>query len=541
MYTLRALPTASCCGYCLPTLRQGAARLEQAPANARDARSYRRSRVRQGRLPLAVRIYQGIGALPDTWKNFAFGTFLLFFYNQVLGLPAAMASLAIMVALVLDAISDPLVGSLSDNWRSRLGRRHPFMYASAAPLGICLYLLFAPPEGLSHNALFAWLLVFAVLVRTAMTFFIVPWNALFAEFSDDYAERTAVVTYRYVIGWTGGILFTLMVWSFIFPSTPEYTPGHLNPAAYTLFAPVLGIAVTLAVLATTFLTRREIPYLLQPQGAVQRFSVTGTLREVVLALSNRSFRVVFLAILVGGAVGGVIGALAIYMQTYFWGLTPEDLRWFVIAAVGAAIAFAVIGRVQARFDKKHILLFCLFANLLDGMFMIFLRLLDVLPANGDPLLLPLLVANTVVSAGLGTVSGIIGASMIADTLDEQELVTGQRQEGVFSAALSFSGKATSGLGVLVGGLVLQYLLEFPAGARPQTIDADLVFRLGIIGGLLVPAFNLVPILMVRRYELTREAYLRVRAALQEVRKEQVVRNEREDSMEREAREAEGRT
>ena len=493
--------------------------MDELNQGADEVGGYTRDRVRAGRLPLSARIFQGIGALPDTWKNFAFGTFLLFFYNQVLGLPAAMASLAIMVALVLDAISDPLVGSLSDNWRSRLGRRHPFMYGAALPLGISLYLLFSPPEGLSHWLLFTWLLVFAVVVRTAMTFFIVPWNALFAEFSDDYAERTAVVTYRYVIGWTGGILFTLMIWSFVFPSTPEYTPGHLNPAAYDLFAPVLGIAVTLAVLATTHLTRREIPYLLQPSGPVRPFSPVGTLREVQLALTNRSFLVVFLAILVGGAVGGVSGALAIYMQTYFWGLTPEDLRWFVIAGLGAAIAFAVIGPVQSRFDKKHILLFCLAANLFDGMFMIALRLLDVLPANGNPLLLPLLVANTVVSAGLGTVSGIIGASMIADTLDQQELDTGRRQEGVFSAALSFSGKATSGLGVLVGGLVLQYLLAFPAGARPQNIDPELVFQLGVIGGLLVPAFNLIPIAMVRRYELTRTAYTQVRAALQVLRNE----------------------
>ena len=484
-----------------------------------ETSGYTRARQRVGALPLSIRIFQGIGALPDTYKNFAFGTFLLFYYNQVLHLPAARASFAIMVALILDAISDPLVGSLSDNWRSRLGRRHPFMYAAALPLGLCLYFTFSPPAGLSETGLFLWLTCFAVLVRTAMTFFVVPWNALFAEFTDDYVERTAVVTYRYVVGWAGAILFTWATWTFIFPSSPQFTPGHLNPAGYETFARVLGGLVALTAFLTTFLTRNEVPYLLQPAGELRAFSLLGVLREVLLALTNRNFLIVFIAILVGGAIGGIGAALAIYMQTYFWGLTPENLRWFVLAVVGAAIAFAGIVPLQKRFDKKRILLFCLTFNLLDGVVMVNLRLLDLLPANGEPLLLVLLIGNTVLSAALGTTAGIVGASMIADTLDDQELRTGQRQEGMFSAALSFSGKMTSGVGVFVGGLLLQYVLQFPAGVRPATVDPDLVIRLGMIAGVGIPLLNLIPVAIVQRYRLTRETHAGIRAALRNRRAE----------------------
>lgn len=473
---------------------------------------YSRARRRTTPLPVSTKIYQGLGALPDTYKNFAFGTFLLFYYNQVLGLPASLASLAIMIALVIDAITDPLVGSLSDNFRSRLGRRHPFMYAAALPLGLSLYLVFMPPAGLDQTALFAWLLVFAVLVRASMTFFVVPWNALFAEFSDDYVERTAVVTYRYVFGWTGGIAFTFLVWSLVFPSTPEFTPGHLNPAAYQTFATILGVVVTIAVLLTTHLTRREIPYLLQPDS-VTRFSVTGVLQEVALALRNRNFLWIFLAILLFGSIGGISGALAIYMQTYFWGLAPEELRWFVIAATGAVVAFIIVVPLQRRFDKRRILLTCLVLSIMDGVLVVSLRLADVLPANGEPLLLVILIANATFGAGVGTIIGIVGASMIADTLDDQELNTGRRQEGVFSAALSFSAKATSGIGVFAGGLLLQYGLGFPAGVRPATVEPDLLLGLGIVAGILVPLCNLVPVLIVRRYRLTRERYAGMRAEL----------------------------
>lgn len=92
----------------------------------------------------------GIGQLAEGLKNSALSTFVLFYYNQVLGLPGTLAGLALAIALIFDAFTDPLAGSLSDNWHSTMGRRHPFMYASALPLGICFYLLFAPPSGLSE-------------------------------------------------------------------------------------------------------------------------------------------------------------------------------------------------------------------------------------------------------------------------------------------------------------------------------------------------------------------------------------------------------
>ena len=96
----------------------------------------------------------GIGQLAEGLKNSALGTFVLFYYNQVLGLPGTLAGLALAIALVFDAFTDPLAGSISDNWQGKNGRRHPFMYASALPLAIFFYLLFSPPEGLSEIELF---------------------------------------------------------------------------------------------------------------------------------------------------------------------------------------------------------------------------------------------------------------------------------------------------------------------------------------------------------------------------------------------------
>ena len=109
------------------------------------------------RLHLYTKLAYGIGQLGEGFKNSSFETFLFFYYNQVLGVSGTWTGIAIFLALCVDAIADPLVGSLSDGWRSRFGRRHPFMYAAALPMGVCFALLFLPPDGLSERALAAWL------------------------------------------------------------------------------------------------------------------------------------------------------------------------------------------------------------------------------------------------------------------------------------------------------------------------------------------------------------------------------------------------
>ena len=121
-----------------------------------------------------IKLAFGVGQLAEGVKNAAFGTFLLLFYNQALGLSGGLAGTAIFIALCFDAVTDPIAGSVSDNFQSRWGRRHPFMVASALPLAIAFFCLFSPPAGLSSWGLFAWLTTFTILSRAAMTLYHVP-------------------------------------------------------------------------------------------------------------------------------------------------------------------------------------------------------------------------------------------------------------------------------------------------------------------------------------------------------------------------------
>ena len=137
-----------------------------------------------------TRLAYGLGLAAEGIKSNTFNTFLLFFYQQIVGLDARLCGLALFVALLVDAVTDPTMGVISDGWRSRLGRRHPFMYAGAVPMALCYVAVFLPPTAMSTTGQFTWLLVFAVGVRLGMTLFGVPYAALGAELTSDCVNST---------------------------------------------------------------------------------------------------------------------------------------------------------------------------------------------------------------------------------------------------------------------------------------------------------------------------------------------------------------
>lgn len=468
--------------------------------------------LREGKVPASVKFNQAIGAVPDTVKNWVFNTFILLYYNQVLGLDPRWVSIALAVAIVFDAITDPLVASISDNLRGKWGRRHPLMFLSAVPLSLSVYCVFSPPADFNEMQLFTWLMTFVLLARGSMTLFFVPWASIAAELSDDYAERTSIMSYRYAIGWTIAISLPLIVYSLVFTSTEAHPVGQLNPDGYPPLGVVAAILMFVSILATTWLTRSQIPFLRQHTQEPEQFSLGRVVRELFYALKNPQFRLVFVIVLISSAIGGTTANIGIYMTTFFWGLNTDDLRWLTLSAVGAALAFPLVATIQKRWDKKPILLWCSIISLFDGIIIINLRFLGVLPENGDPLLLYIIIGTGVFAAGIAVVQGIISASIVADTLDDQELRTGVRQEAMFYAGLSFSGKAISGLGIVLGGFIIA-LIEFPTGLLPSEVPSDKILMLGVCVGVMVPLLHLIPIAMIPRYKITREEHARIRVEL----------------------------
>ncbi len=445
-------------------------------------------------------------------KELAFQSFLLLYYNQVLGLPAFYASVALGIALVVDAVSDPLVGSFSDNFRHRLGRRHPLMFAALLPFTLCLYALFSPPA-LADLSLFFWLVCFSVGTRFLFTFYAIPWNALFAEMSDNYNERSELLAWRFAVGWIFGIGFTFTIYTVAFAATDEYPQGQLNPDSYQTFAALLAITVLLTGFLTTWLTLDQVRYLPQPQAEHRRFSLVAVRQELMAAFGNQDFRILFFAVLASGVIGGTNQAMQLYVNTYFWGLTGEALRWMAFSFFGGLLAFLTVLPVQRRFDKKYLLVTCALAIIVLTAVPVTLRLLGVAPLNGTNELLVILVGNTVVLSYFGTIGLIMFASMVADTVDVQEYHTGLRQEGVFNSAITFSGKVTTAGGILIAGLLIDFVVGLPEAAGKEEVTDEMVLKIGVLDAYIVPAFNIVWLYLATRYGVTRERFQEIRRAL----------------------------
>ena len=184
------------------------------------------------RVGLGSKLAYGFGSIAFGVKNNGFDYFLLFFYSQVMGVSASLVSMALAIALAFDAISDPLIGFFSDNTRTRWGRRHPYMYGAAVPVTVCYFFLWNPPSQLSGDELFPFLVAISILVRTLITVYEIPSSALVAEMTDDYDERTSLLSYRYFFGWSGGTIMATVATLVLLVPTAQISDGMFNVAGY---------------------------------------------------------------------------------------------------------------------------------------------------------------------------------------------------------------------------------------------------------------------------------------------------------------------
>jgi len=468
-------------------------------------------------LPLRNKVAYGLGQLGEGIKNSSFEVFLLFYYNQVFGISGTLAGLAILIALLFDAFLDPLVGSISDAYRSGWGRRHPFMYAGAVPFGLLFYFVFAPPAGLSEQQLFLWLTGSAILVRFAMAVYLIPHNALGAELSADYHERTSIGGWRIFFGLIGGFATALIGFGFFFRDTTEHPFGQRNMAAYPKFAAFFGVIATIAVLWSALGTHSRIKHLAPPAHKPEKLSFGRLFHELRESLQSPSFRALFVGTLVFFVTRGMQTSLGLHMSTHFWELSSVEIRNLnVINVVGLVVGVGCWGALSRRLDKKPTFL----AGV--AVFSVFivagpvLKLLGVWPDHSSAAYMGLLGAFGFLASFGGGGALISATSMMADLTDEHEFDTGRRQEGIFFGALAFSGKASSGLGNFIAGSALDWI-GFPQNAARGSVPPEVVRHLGMIFGPGTIVILILGALYFARYRLTAARVAEIQKVLEQRR------------------------
>lgn len=429
------------------------------------------------RLPLLNRLAYGFGAAAYGVKDNGFAVFLLLFYGTVIGIDERLVGLALLIALVFDAFSDPIVGYISDNWRSKWGRRHPFMYAAIIPVTISYFFLWSPPDW-SKESIFIYMLVLSILIRTFITFYETPSSALLPELARDYDDRATLQAFRSTFSWAFGTSMTMIGFGVIFRPTAEFENGQLNPDAYVYFGLLGSCVIFLAILICALGTHSRIKTF-EPPPPRRKLGVGGVFKEIFETLRDKSFFALFVATMFGGVAGGVALAMNIILATFFWEFSTFEI--FVQAGIvvfSALMAGFTAPRMVRWLGKKGAALLVGSLAFSIAPLPIALRLFGWMPENGDPVLFPLITVIVLLDTALIICTQIILYSMIADLVEVSELKTGRRSEGVFYAAVTFIRKSSRGIGALSAGFVLAFA-NMPDSPVPGEVPADALYRMGL--------------------------------------------------------------
>jgi GPH family glycoside/pentoside/hexuronide:cation symporter len=450
--------------------------------------------------PLTARqkLTYACGDVAEGGVNLAIGTFLLFYLTAVCHLSGAMAGLALSLTLLSDSVLDPLIGYLSDNTRSRLGRRHPFLLGAAVPLALMLGLLFNLPP-LAPWPLFGWLVAVLLVQKVLQSAFFLSYGALGSELSRDYRERSSITAYRSILNSVGLLIVLSLGYGVFLKGDAALLDRHAYGAyGWTIAAILLGFMLACG-LGTLPLRAR-----LQTDHGAEAPSPAAFLRDLRDAFRNRSFVILFATIVVFWVAQGTANVLNLHNLKYFW-RAPADLLQVLplVAIAGSLTGVPLAGLALQRFEKQQVcvggvILYCVNQSLLP-----IAHILGLTPEGGLGLYLvlgPLLVLQVWALAAIG----VSFFSMLADCADEHEHLFGARREGLFFAGTQFSTKAAIALGSLIGGVALD-VIGFPKdlarlGPDPH-IDPAVVRNLGLIVG---PGAGVVAItcaVILARYSL----------------------------------------
>jgi GPH family glycoside/pentoside/hexuronide:cation symporter len=450
------------------------------------------------------KVSYAIGAIAFGLKSVALGVVMLF-YNQVMGLPAAWVSTVIGIALIVDAVVDPVIGQYSDTCRSRWGRRHPLMYLSAIPASVAVWALLNPPKDWSHEGLVAYLMGCVIAVRIFISMFEIPSASLLPELASDYDERTVLSTWRNLFGLIVPIIIvvvamTVLMTPFVNAQGQEL-PGQLNPAGYAKYGVLLAVTICASIMVSAIGTHREIEYLHAPQPHASLGELFATVRTTLL---NRNFLALSIAGIISGIGTGLVGGLGDYFNTYFWELSASQISLITGSLLVSPIAAAILGPYLGRkLGKKRAVIWNFSLSVLFGVLPVGLRLLGLLPPNGSPVILALLTVDSAIAVTLVIIGIILVTSMMADIVEQVQVKTGQRSEGLIFSADTMLKQIVTGVGSMGTGAILT-LIQFPEKAVPGQVGADVLHRLALAYLPITTITSLLAIATISYYSINRE-------------------------------------
>lgn len=457
------------------------------------------------RVGLPTMILFGVGLIGNSVMGRGLATFLMVYYNQVLGLPAAWVGLGTGLALLVDALVDPAVGYISDHTHTRWGRRHPFMYAAALPLAVLFYMLWNPPAGLEPARLFAYMLACLFATRLFDTLFELPASALVPELVEDYDRRTLLFSIRILLGVVGGLLMTIFAYQVLLKENPDGTGGVLSRQGYLGYGITGAIIIFVAHMTATISTHRFIPWL-RPAHKREAIGAGARLRDIWKTLGHRSFITITISGMLVSLVISLTGGLTLYIGIFFWGFSQGQLAIMAMVATAAAITgLAFAPWASRRFGKRNAAVFGYVLGALCELGPYLGRLLHRMPLNGDPSVFYIVAGTSFVTVAAWTMTGTFLTAMVADVVEDAAVKTGRRSEGLLFAADSLFKKVSGAGGPALAGAILT-LAHFPVGAKRGHVPEATMNHLMLVYLPTLLVIYTVSITALAFYNISRESH-----------------------------------
>ncbi|MGB3457068.1 MAG: MFS transporter [Litorimonas sp.] len=463
------------------------------------------------------RVSYGLGHGLVSAKNMLFHFFFLFYFVNVVGLPEWQVMGATVLAILIDAVSDPLMGQISDNTRSRRwGRRHGWILFSSLPTAAALALLFSPPDGMGETALFLWMAGFMIGTRVFITGYTVPYFALAADMSAVYDERTSIVGTRTIFDNIFNLLVFVLAFTVFLPDREGLEDGMLHEPGY---AP---LAVTLALVGLAGAGLMVLGTWNQKEATQPRdWSAGKPWHHAFISLAEAArfseFRTLTLGFSLLVMLYSTISQLTLFVGTYVWRFDQtEKLVVSLVPFVVIIPAAIAAGWWSRRADKRDAALWLTWLFGLSFSLPFALYLLELTPPIGSTALLVLVA----VTSGLGY-AGMVGAlilsySMMADVSDLMTLETGRKREGLLFAAFTFANKLA-----FAGGLILATLgltvIDLPDAALPSEVGDGTTRGLAVYSIATNAVLALAAWWAYHRYTLNRVRHAVLQEKLREAR------------------------
>lgn len=402
----------------------------------------------------------GVGA---GYMYLLIGLYIMKFSTDVLLIAPAVMGTIFGISRVWDAISDPLVGYMSDRTRHSLGRRRLWLLLSIVPISGTFIMVFSPPASLHGTELIAWMAVGVIGFYSAATIFIVPHMSLGAELTPNYHERSRLYGLRHAAFTIGSILALVSMQLLI--NAERVSEAAVRQTAFELSA--LAALVTAGLILYAVVKLRERP---DYQGRVNA-SPFGAFKDV---WRNHHARLVLAVSFIENIGSAVIGILTLYVAQYVVG-RPELAALIILSyMIPSTLSVPLWIPLSRRFGKIRLWMFSMMLTGVSfgGMFS--------LPWL-EPDIRLVVIFGLAVFAGLAAgCGGTIAPSVQSDIIDYDEYMTGERKEGSYFAAFNFVHKSATGVMILITGYVLQFSGFVPNQLQTMNVQVSMVFLYGLL-------------------------------------------------------------